>query len=377
MSETEARRLFGTDRPGRPDADRDDRAAGGRPPRHRRLSRSAAQFAHALRHADPRSIRSPPMREQPDFLTEWGWQSGWYYVALRPGTDPATIHAALPAWERRNIPDQPFGEHHLQCRRRAGLCGWSTSATSISASPRSGAVRPGNDERTILTFTIVAFLILGMACVNFTNLATARASQRAREVALRKVLGANRRQLITQFLAESVLIAAHRHAARPGPGRAAAAGLVQLPRCRPARCTYFGCGRHAAADRRADPAGRRRRRRLSGLLPLAASSRPRCSRPTSRRPKRPAPDWLRNILVVAQFAVSIGLIICTAVVYAQTVHARTADPGYRRDGLHPGRGDQPPPADPARRHPGRARSSGSPASSRSGAPASASPRRTA
>ena len=66
---------------------------------------------------------------------------------------------------------------------------------------------PGNDRRTIVTFTIIAFLILGMACVNFTNLATARASQRAREVALRKVLGANRQQLITQFLAESVLIA--------------------------------------------------------------------------------------------------------------------------------------------------------------------------
>jgi putative ABC transport system permease protein len=42
---------------------------------------------------------------------------------------------------------------------------------------------------------------------------------------------------------------------------------------------------------------------------------------------------LRNSLVIAQFAVSIGLIICTAVVYAQTVYARTVDPGYRRDGL--------------------------------------------
>ena len=64
------------------------------------------------------------------------------------------------------------------------------SATSISARRQGGAMRPGNDARTIATFAIVAFLILAMACVNFINLATARASQRAREVALRKVLGA-------------------------------------------------------------------------------------------------------------------------------------------------------------------------------------------
>ena len=65
---------------------------------------------------------------------------------------------------------------------------------------------PGNDRRTIATFAIIAMLILGMAVVNFINLATARASQRAREVALRKVLGANRKQLIVQFISESVLI---------------------------------------------------------------------------------------------------------------------------------------------------------------------------
>ena len=67
---------------------------------------------------------------------------------------------------------------------------------------------PGNDQRTITTFMIIAILILVMAIVNFTNLATARASQRAREVALRKVLGANRRQLIIQFVGEALLISA-------------------------------------------------------------------------------------------------------------------------------------------------------------------------
>ena len=78
---------------------------------------------------------------------------------------------------------------------------------------------------------------------------------------------------------------------------------------------------------------RRGRRRLSRPSICRASSRRRCSRPTSRRPRRPAPGGCATILVVGQFAVSIGLIICTAVVYAQTVYARTVDPGYRRDGL--------------------------------------------
>jgi putative ABC transport system permease protein len=64
-----------------------------------------------------------------------------------------------------------------------------------------------NGEITyLLTFAIIAFLIILIVCLNFINLSTANAANRAREVILRKVVGAERRQIIFQFLTESVLI---------------------------------------------------------------------------------------------------------------------------------------------------------------------------
>ncbi len=63
----------------------------------------------------------------------------------------------------------------------------------------------GNRD-SIYLFSIVAFIVLLLACVNYTNLAVARSMKRAREVGLRKVVGAFRRQLIIQFMGESILI---------------------------------------------------------------------------------------------------------------------------------------------------------------------------
>ena len=139
--------------------------------------------------------------EEPNFLTCWCCQSGFVYLKLRPGSDPNLIQEQEPAWEKRNIPDETNGnikdnpgddeDWHLVNLRDIHL-----------GQAQGSALTPGNDRRTITTFAIIALLILGMAVVNFTNLATARASQRAREVALRKVLGATRKQLIVQFVAD-------------------------------------------------------------------------------------------------------------------------------------------------------------------------------
>jgi putative ABC transport system permease protein len=192
-------------------------------------------------------------------------------------------------------------------------------------------MKPGNDRQTIITFAIIAFLILGMACVNFTNLATARASQRAREVALRKVLGANRKQLITQFLAESVLIAAI----------AMLLALAMVELLLPMLSNFLDASLEMhylgwagmllpilGLTLLVGAAG--------GLYPAFYLSRfqpAQVLKANKSSAEASGSGMLRNVLVVAQFAVSIGLIICTAVVYAQTVYARTVDPGYHRDGL--------------------------------------------
>ncbi|HZG46775.1 MAG TPA: ABC transporter permease [Allosphingosinicella sp.] len=265
-----------------------------------------------------------------DFMTEWGWNSGWNYIQLRSGTNVADINGGLQAWEDRNIPDRDFGGQSLN---QGDFAEWRlTNLRDIHLGvAHDGGTRPGNDERTILTFTIIAFLILGMACVNFTNLATARASARAREVALRKVLGASRSQLMTQFLLESVRVA--------GVAMLLALALVELllPMLgnfldADLQMSYFGSNGMLLPilllTALVGAAG--------GLYPAFYLSRfqpAQVLKANKSTAEAAGSGKLRSALVIGQFAVSIGLIICTAVVYAQTIHARTADPGFKREGL--------------------------------------------
>ena len=260
----------------------------------------------------------------------WGCVNGWVYLKLRPGADAEAINRQLPAWERRNIPPRDVGGQQTS---EGELYDWRlVNVRDVHLSGAQGDLeRPGNDRRTILTFGIVALLILAMASINFINLATARASQRAREVALRKVLGARRKQLVAQFLGESLLIV--------GVAMLIALAMVELGLPWLAaflnadlRIDYFGVdgivlpviGLFVVVGL------------AGGLYPAFYLSRYQPAavlKANHSSPETVGTGRLRNALVVAQFAISIGLMICTAIVYAQTRYAQTTDLGFTREGL--------------------------------------------
>ncbi len=327
LTETEARRLYGTDDiVGRTHSvisrgiTRDFRVTG--------ILKDLPKNSHLRISTIARIDYAQFNADTPQVLDCWGCQNGWVWATLKPGADAKAIEAALPAWEKRNIPGQNIGGARFNEGDEQDWHLVNISDIHLGEA-QSGAMSPGNDRGTIITFAIIALLILGMAVVNFTNLATARASQRAREVALRKVLGATRKQLIVQFIGESVLIAIL--------SMLIALSLVEL--LMPGFAAFLEADMavsYLGADGILLPVlllvivvGV-----LGGLYPAFFLSR---FQPASvlKANKSSAESVgtgrLRNALVIGQFAVSIGLIICTAIIYGQTVYARTADPGFKRD----------------------------------------------
>lgn len=263
-------------------------------------------------------------------FTSWNNQNGYVYLKLKPGASAKDIAAQMPAWEKRNIPDDTGDGPKSNPGDYQDWRLTSVRDVHLGDAQRAGP-SAGGDKRTIITFAVVALMILGMACVNFTNLATARASQRAREVALRKVLGATRKQLIIQFLGESILVA----------GIATLVALAMAELTLPLlnnfldaemEIHYFGAeGILLPVIVLALLVGM-----AGGVYPAIYLSRFQPARVLKANKSAADAEGngrLRNLLVVAQFAVSIGLIICTAIVYSQTIYARTMDAGYKREGL--------------------------------------------
>ena len=244
----------------------------------------------------------------------WTSNSIVTFVLLGPGQDPRAVSSKIHEVVSRHRPveDLAFSLKPL---------------VDIHLKSYFGFDAPGGAARYVSLFSIAAVIVLLIACVNFMNLATARSSRRALEVGLRKVVGARRSQVVGQFFGESVVFAAM--------ALVLASGLVAL--LLPAfngltgKSIKFGTmlswpvlpGLAVLTFLTGIIAGIYPALILSSFLPV------RVLKGSIRAGIRSAA--FRKVLVIAQFAASVGLIIGTAVVFRQVDFMRSQSPGFDRE----------------------------------------------
>lgn len=132
-----------------------------------------------------------------DFEQDWNWSGAWQYVLLRSA-------ASVTAFDDQLAGD---GKDYFGRKSDTEYEYYAQPLTDIHLhSDKTGEVTANGNLNQVYSFGVIALLILLIACINFINLSTARSAKRAKEVGLRKVMGALRTQLIGQFIAESVLI---------------------------------------------------------------------------------------------------------------------------------------------------------------------------
>lgn len=133
-----------------------------------------------------------------EFMWRWFWNPCWTYVLLEDGVTADELEAQMPEFVNKNYANREEGETiSLQLQALTDIHLYSNLDQEMEA---NGSIF------YIYLFSAVAILILVIAAINFTNLSTARSTERAREVGMRKVLGAQRRQLLGQFMGESALV---------------------------------------------------------------------------------------------------------------------------------------------------------------------------
>jgi len=150
-------------------------------------------------------IGSKASRFTPEALQRWTALFAYTYVRLSPGTHADEINRRLPIWEETHFPSDA-SRSSAELAATYGL--HLRPVVSGFQEPLAGDPRPAASPTILRAFLGIAALTIGLATINFVNLGLAGAMERSREVALRKILGATRFQILIQFIAEATLVAA-------------------------------------------------------------------------------------------------------------------------------------------------------------------------
>ncbi|MBN1783109.1 ABC transporter permease [bacterium] len=179
----------------------------------------------------------------------------------------------------------------------------------------------------LAVMSLIALMILALACINFINLSTARHMVRAREVGIRKVAGATRRLITIQFMGESLLISL----IAAGIGLLMARGFLPVFNQMMSRPTYidftnplFLTGLFALVLITGI---------LAGLYPAVFLSRLRPVAVMRRENQRKGKATLRKVLIVFQFVLSIAFILCTLIIDRQTTFLQNFNLGVNKQNV--------------------------------------------
>lgn len=137
---------------------------------------------------------------------QWGDFGHFNYIRLKPGSDPKLLEAKLMHWSRKYVNYGSEEEFQSYINNNQGLKVQPVQDIHLKSNVR-WELEPNGNIEYVYIMSAAALLTLLIACINFMNLMTAKSTERAKEIGIRKTLGALRAQLSFQFITESIVVA--------------------------------------------------------------------------------------------------------------------------------------------------------------------------
>ncbi|WP_018613441.1 ABC transporter permease [Segetibacter koreensis] len=255
--------------------------------------------------------------DQNTWLQKWGNNGIVTYVEVQPSTNLEAVNARLHGYIQSKDAEANSRLFIFPMRK------WRLYNNFVNGIEDGGRIKYVN------LFSIIAWIILIIACINFMNLATARSEKRAREVGVRKVMGAGKGMLMSQFIGEALIMSflsallaiAIVAFALPGFN-----GLVDKELSLNLQNPLHLAGLFAIAFICGIIAGSYPAFYLSSFNPVVVLKGLKIKTNASA-------GFIRKGLVVVQFSISIILIIGTIIIYKQINHIKDRQLGYDKEGL--------------------------------------------